>query len=160
MARAALLALAVGLVLADSSVVTLGLPDVLADFDVSPEAVAWVLTAYNLVLAVVAVPAALALRSVRSGRGEGGLSASALAGGGLVVFAAASLLCAVAPNLAVLIAGRCLQGLGGAAVALRLVRLHPLSVGGLRRGRRGSPEDGATGRGKRQDQGQWRAACK
>jgi len=124
MARAALLALAVGLVLADSSVVTLGLPDVLADFDVSPEAVAWVLTAYNLVLAVVAVPAALALRSVRRGRPDGGgLSASSLAIGGLVVFAGASLLCAVAPNLAVLIAGRCLQGLGGAAVACAALEL-------------------------------------
>src|SRR5215213_836777 len=101
--RAALLALAVGLVLADSSVVTLGLPDVLADFDVSPEAVSWVLTAYNLVLAVVALPAALALRSVR--RDGGGMPAAQLAAIGLVVFAAASLVCAVAPNLGVLIAG-------------------------------------------------------
>ncbi|MDQ3740644.1 MAG: MFS transporter, partial [Actinomycetota bacterium] len=57
--RAALLAIAVGLVLADSSVVTLGLPDVLADFDATPTGVSWVLTAYNLVLALAAVPAAL-----------------------------------------------------------------------------------------------------
>ena len=42
--RTALLALAVGLVLADSSVVTLGLPDVLVEFDATPPDVAWVLT--------------------------------------------------------------------------------------------------------------------
>ena len=52
MPRVALLALAVGLVLADGSVVTLGLPDVLTDFEASPQAVSWVLTAYNLALAV------------------------------------------------------------------------------------------------------------
>ncbi len=57
--RAALLAIAVGLVLADSSVVTLGLPDVLEDFAATPQGVSWVLTGYNLVLAVAAVPAAL-----------------------------------------------------------------------------------------------------
>ena len=59
--RVALLALAVGLVLADGSVVALGLPDVLTDFRVSPEAVSWVLTGYNLALALAALPAALLL---------------------------------------------------------------------------------------------------
>lgn len=108
MPRVALLAVAVGLVLADSSVVTLGLPGILEDFDASPQAVSWVLTAYNLVLALAAVPAALLVRRT---------STASLAAGGLVLFAGASLLCAVAPSLGVLIAARCLQGLGGAAVA-------------------------------------------
>ena len=88
--RPALLAIAVGLVLADSSVVTLGLPDVLADFDATPTGVSWVLTGYNLVLALAAVPAALlaaAHRRARRGR------AAAVAG--LLVFAAASLVCAL-----------------------------------------------------------------
>ena len=107
-ARVLLLALAVALVLADSSVVTLGLPAVLGDFDASPEGVSWVLTAYNLVLAVAAIPAArLVQRS----------SATRVGAGGLLVFALASLLCAVAPSLGALIAARCLQGLGGAAAA-------------------------------------------
>ena len=106
--RAVLLALAVGLVLADSSVVTLGLPDVLVEFDATPEAVSWVLTAYNLVLAVAALPAALALRRVR---------ADVLLGAGIAVFAVASLVCALAGSLGVLIAARCVQGLGGAAGA-------------------------------------------
>ena len=108
MPRTALLALAVGLVLADSSVVTLGLPDVLVEFDAAPPDVAWVLTGYNLVLALAALPAALLVRRA---------SPSAVAGIGLVVFAAASLACALAPSLGVLVAARCVQGLGGAAVA-------------------------------------------
>jgi MFS family permease len=107
--RVALLALAVGLVLADGSVVALGLPDVLVDFGVSPEAVSWVLTGYNLALAVAALPAALLL--------ERSPAPGTLAVGGLLVFAAASLVCALAPSLGVLIAARCVQGLAGAAVA-------------------------------------------
>ena len=107
--RAALLAIAVGLVLADSSVVTLGLPDVLAQFDASPGSVAWVLTGYNLVLALAAVPAALWL-------GRGALPPRA-AVSGLIVFAAASLACALAPSLWFLVLARCVQGLGGAVVA-------------------------------------------
>src|SRR3712207_4389100 len=66
--RVALLALAVGLVLADSSVVTLGLPGVLEDFDASPQAVSWVLTGYNLALALAAVPAALLVRRTSPAR--------------------------------------------------------------------------------------------
>ena len=60
--RSALLGLAIGLALADSSVVTLALPDILRDYDVSITTVAWVLTSYNLVLALLAVPAAFVAR--------------------------------------------------------------------------------------------------
>jgi MFS family permease len=56
--RVALLGLGVGLALADSSIVTLAVPEILGDFDVAITSVAWVLTSFNLVLAVVAVPAA------------------------------------------------------------------------------------------------------
>lgn len=42
-----LLALTVGLVLADSSVVTLALPAILRDFDSTVNAVAWVLISFN-----------------------------------------------------------------------------------------------------------------
>src|SRR5262249_61357640 len=92
--------------LADSSVVTLALPDVLRHFDVSITTVAWVLTAYNLVLAVAAVPAAhVARRQPAVG-----------CAGGLVVFSGASLACGLAPTFGVLLAARCVQAAGGAAV--------------------------------------------
>ena len=50
--RLGLALVAVATVLADSSVVVLALPDVLASFDVSIERVSWVITAFNLVLAL------------------------------------------------------------------------------------------------------------
>jgi MFS transporter len=139
--RAALLAIAVGLVLADSSVVTLGLPDVLADFDASPEGVSWVLTGYNLMLALAAVPAAwwMAGGAVAGGaapsRGGGapGRDPSVVYAGGLVVFAAASLACALAGSLGVLVAARCVQGLGGAAVACAALPLLVSATGDRRR---------------------------
>ena len=123
--RVVLLALAVGLVLADSSVVTLGLPDVLEDFDATPTGVSWVLTGYNLALALAAVPAALLLRR---------RSAEQVLTAGLAVFAVASLACALAPSLGVLVAARCVQGAGGAAVAAAALVLLSRALGDSRRG--------------------------
>ena len=60
--RAALLGLGVGLALADSSIVTLALPEILGQFDVGITTVAWVLTSFNLVLAAVVVPLAYVSR--------------------------------------------------------------------------------------------------
>ena len=76
--RSWLLGLAIGLALADSSVVTLALPDVLGDFDVGITTVAWVLTSYNLVLAlpgallVICVQDDLVPREWRLGRALAG----------------------------------------------------------------------------------------
>ncbi len=70
----------VGIVLADSSVVTLGLPAILARFDTTVSGVAWVLTSFNIVLAVAVLPAALlaarrgaARAAADMGRRDGGL---------------------------------------------------------------------------------------
>ena len=104
--RRALLAVGVGLALADSSIVTLALPDILGQFDVGITSVAWVLTSFNLVLALVAVPAAYVSR--RRPR-----EAFAM---GVVVFAAASLTCGLAPSFDVLVGARCVQALGAALV--------------------------------------------
>jgi MFS family permease len=60
--RKTLVGLGIGLALADSSVVTLALPDILRQFDVEIPTVAWVLTSYNLWLALAALPAAYAAR--------------------------------------------------------------------------------------------------
>lgn len=101
--RRLLPALAAGLVLADSSVVTLALPEILRALDATVAGVAWVLISFNLALALAAIPAArLAPRPAYAG--------------GLVVFAAACLVCAEAGSLGVLIAGRVAQGVAGASV--------------------------------------------
>jgi len=102
--RTVLLGLAIGVALADSSIVTLALPDVLARFDVGVTTVAWVLTSYNLVLAVAAVPAAYIARR---------RPAVAFVAGALV-FAIASLACGLAGSFGFLVAGRCVQAAGGA----------------------------------------------
>jgi MFS family permease len=60
------IALSVGVVLSDSSVVTLALPAILREFDASVSAVAWVLIAFNLALALAAVGGAWLVR----GRGR------------------------------------------------------------------------------------------
>ena len=63
----ALLGLGVGLALADSSIVTLALPEILGELDVGITTVAWVLTSFNLVLALTAVPAAYVARRAPRG---------------------------------------------------------------------------------------------
>jgi MFS family permease len=88
-------------------VVTLALPEILRDFRAAVGAVAWVLIAFNLVLALAAVPAArLCARR----------DAAATTIAGMMGFAAATTVCAVAPSLAVLIAARAVQAAGGAVV--------------------------------------------
>src|SRR5712691_11772103 len=98
--------LAVGLVLADSSIVVLALPEIYHSLNVSVTGAVWVLVAFNLVMALCAVPAAFAARRVGPARATVG---------GLAVFGAASLACGLAPSLSALLAARCVQAAGGAA---------------------------------------------
>ena len=123
-ATRAALSVAVGLVLADSSVVVLALPEIYRDFNVSVNAVIWVLVAFNLVLAAAAVPAALAARRLGPAR---------VTSAGLAVFALGGLLCGVSTSLAPLIAARCLQAIGGAAAVTGALELLPYAVGSERR---------------------------
>jgi predicted MFS family arabinose efflux permease len=100
-----LLALTVGFVLADSAIVTLALPEILRRLGGTVWQVAWVLIAFNLVLAVLAVPAAwLCTRR----------NPAPLCAMGIAIFAVASALCALAGSMTVLIIARCVQALGGA----------------------------------------------
>lgn len=103
----AVLSVVVAVVLGDSGVVTLALPEILRDFGSEVGDVAWVLIAFNLVLALVAVPAARLCV-----RGDPAVATTA----GLVVFAAATTVCAIAPSLGVLVAARATQAIGGALV--------------------------------------------
>jgi MFS family permease len=100
-----LLAVTVALVLADSAVVTLALPDILRHLDASVGQVAWVLIAFNLVLGLGAVPAAMSFTRAQP---------RVFTAVGIAAFAGASAWCAVAPSIEVLIAARCVQALGGA----------------------------------------------
>ncbi len=99
------LGLTVGFVLADSAIVTLALPEILRRLGGTVPQVAWVLIAFNLVLAVAVVPAAW----VCARRNPVPWCAA-----GIAVFAAASLTCALAASMQTLITARCVQALGGA----------------------------------------------
>jgi len=123
----ALLSLAVGIVLADSAIVTLALPSILRQFDAEVSQVAWVLIAFNLALALAAVPAARVCL-----RGD-----PAVAGAlGLVAFAAASAGCALAPSLTALLVARVVQALGGALVIMACLELLVAATGSERTGAR------------------------
>ena len=113
----------VGLVLADSSVVTLALPDILRRFESTVLGVSWVLTSFNIALAVAVLSAA------RLVTGRSATRAAAMWGGGVLGFAGASLLCALAPTVAVLIVGRCVQGVAGGCVIAGAIELLARSRG-------------------------------
>ena len=137
----AALSFVVAVVLGDSGVVTLALPEILRDFGAEVGDVAWVLIAFNLVLALVAVPAARVCVRV---------DPAAATAGGLILFAAATGVCAIAPSLGVLIAARAAQAAGGALVIVGSLELlvdvdrsrarRSATVGrGRRRGSRARP---------------------
>jgi MFS family permease len=134
--RVAALALAVGLVLADSSIVVLALPEIYRELDTSISGVTWVLISFNLVIALAAVPSALLARRVGPGR---------TAAVGLAVFAGAGLACGLADELSTLIAARCVQAIGGAAAVTAALELLPATVGSERRAATVWAAAGATG---------------
>lgn len=115
--RVLLLAVAAGLVLADASVVTLALPDILVELDTTVEGVAAVIGAYTVALALALIPAERLCRRAGPAR---------VAAAGFALFAAASVVCAVAATMPVLLTGRCVQAAGGAA---GLVATFTLLVG-------------------------------
>ncbi len=115
-----LLGLGVGLALADSSIVTLAVPEILGQFDVAITSVSWVLTSFNLVLALFAVPAAYVSR--RRPRESYGF--------GVVVFACASLICGLAPSFEVLVGARCVQAVGAALLVTAALDLLSQVEGG------------------------------
>ena len=122
--RLTALTVAVALVLADSSIVVLALPQIYRDLDTSVAGVTWVLISFNLVMALAAVPAAHLARRIGPGR------AAAI---GLAVFAGAGLACGLSTELSTLIAARCVQALGGALAVTAVLELLPAAVGSERR---------------------------
>lgn len=113
---AALLA-GVAVAFADSSIVVLALPALLGQFGGSIGSVSWVVSAYNLALALVAL--AYARGRMRS------LDARRATWVGSLVFLVASVACAFAPDAWTLVALRAVQGAGAALLlvgALPLIR--------------------------------------
>jgi MFS family permease len=97
------------LVSLDVSVANALMPAIGADFRGDGRAaVSWVITAYAIVFAATLVPAGRV--ADRAGRRRTYL-------GGLAVFALGSVVCGVAPDLGVLLAGRVVQGVGAAAAS-------------------------------------------
>jgi MFS family permease len=134
--RLAALSLAVGLVLADSSIVVLALPQIYRDLNTSVSGVTWVLVSFNLTLALAAVPASHFARRIGPGR------SAAL---GLAIFAGAGLACGASTQLSTLIVARCVQGLGGAAAVTAVLELLPATVGSESRAAAVWAGAGATG---------------
>jgi EmrB/QacA subfamily drug resistance transporter len=89
----------------DGTVVNVALPDIGRDLGASTSALQWVLNGYLLTLA------SLILLGGSLGDRYGRRRVFVL---GVVVFTAASLLCAIAPSSGFLVAARLLQGIGGA----------------------------------------------
>jgi MFS family permease len=101
-----LIAIGIGVALADASIVTLALPELLIDLDTGVEGVAAVIGVYTLALAIALPLAALARRA---------LPDPALGAAGFAVFAVAGGFCAAADTLTSMLVFRTLQALGASA---------------------------------------------
>jgi len=125
--RHILIAIAAGLALADASIVTLALPELLRELHTTVEGVAAVLGVYTVVLAAALLPVERLQRRV---------GAPHTAAAGLGIFAAASLVAGASDTLGVLLAARAVQAVGGAAALVAAFAL--LEPGGAagERGRR------------------------
>ncbi len=106
----ALYALCLGdlMIVLDTNIVNVALPTIQTELGFSPTALAWVVNAYMLTFG------GFLLLSGRLGDLFGNRKVLL---GGVVSFTVASVACAVAPNAQLLVAGRAVQGLGGAAVS-------------------------------------------
>ncbi|HET6449152.1 MAG TPA: MFS transporter [Conexibacter sp.] len=123
-ARSWVVTVAAGLVLADASIVTLALPELLRALDTTVEGVAAVIAVYTGVLAVALLPAERISRRFGAAR---------VGAAGFALFALASAVCAGADTLAVLLTARAVQAWAG---AFALVATFALIRGGTAAGRR------------------------
>lgn len=105
----AFLTVCLGIVIAvlDGTIVNVALPSIAADQHASAAQSIWIVTGYQLAVVIGLLPAAAL--------GEA-IGFKKIFGVGIVIFAAASLLCAYANSLPVLTVARIVQGVGGAAL--------------------------------------------
>src|SRR6478609_10531304 len=96
------------MIVLDSSIVNVALPSIQEDLGFSQSALAWVVNAYLLTFGGFLL---------LSGRLGDLLGNRRVFLGGVVAFVVASVACGLAPTAGLLVAGRAVQGLGGAAVS-------------------------------------------
>jgi EmrB/QacA subfamily drug resistance transporter len=113
------------MLLVDVTIVNVALPDMARDLSTSFSGLQWVIDAYALTLAALLMGFGAA--ADRLGRTRVYLA-------GLVLFAIASLASGLALNAAALIAARCVQGIGGAAMLATTIALLNVSYRGRQRG--------------------------
>src|SRR4051794_3815352 len=106
------------MIVLDSSIVNVALPSIQADLGFSQSALAWVVNAYLLTFGGFLL---------LSGRLGDLLGNRRVFLGGVVAFVAASIACGLAPTSGLLVGGRAVQGLGGAAVSAG----GPAPIGGV-----------------------------
>jgi len=95
------------LVVLDGAIANVALPSISRQLHATPADAVWIITAYQLAVVMFLLPAsAIGAR----------LGYHRVFAGGVALFTAASVLCALSPSLPWLVAARCLQGLGAAAV--------------------------------------------
>jgi len=103
----ATIAIAVSMAVLDSAIANIALPTIAHDMATTPAATVWVVNAYKFAVAVSLLPLAF-LGDI--------LGYKRVYMAGLVVFSIASLGCALAPTLPLLVAARVVQGFGGAGI--------------------------------------------
>ena len=125
-APVAALGLAMLVVTSEMSIAAVTLPGIGADLAVSPSATAWVLLAYALPMAALAIPA---------GRWADGADVRAAFALSMVGIAVSSVLVGLAPAFWLLVAGRLLQGAAGALIVAVYMPIITTSVLPAQRGR-------------------------
>ena len=118
--------LASGMAFLDGSIVSLALPDIDRDLDAGLAGLQWTVNGYTLTLAALILVAGSL--GDRLGRRRIFLV-------GVIWFAAASILCAAAPSIEVLVAARALQGIGGALLTPGSLAIISSSIDADDRGR-------------------------
>jgi EmrB/QacA subfamily drug resistance transporter len=125
--RGALVSLSLAVLLSSlgTSIANVALPNLAEAFSASFQAVQWIVLAYLLAITTLVVSA---------GRLGDIVGRRRLLVAGLIVFTAASVLCAVAPTLWLLIAARAAQGLGAAIMMALAMAMAGETVGKARLG--------------------------
>jgi EmrB/QacA subfamily drug resistance transporter len=118
--------LGVALIIVDSTIVNVAIPAVIADLGITSSQAQWVQESYAVVFAALLLVA---------GRVADAFGRRRVFLAGVVVFVAASVLAALAPNGEVLVASRFLQGVGGSVILPTSLSLINSTFRGRERGR-------------------------